>query len=68
MILKPYNKLHICPDCSETKDIVMVEIQGVYDGALYCHCQQCNTNWHRFPEGNYIHDKAERWASEVTDA
>lgn len=59
--LKEYNKLHICPDCTETKNIVLVEVQGIYDGALYFQCQHCPTAWHRFPKGDYIREKAEAW-------
>ena len=61
-ILKPYNRFNRCPDCSEEKDVVLIEVQGLYDGALYIRCKHCNTNWHRFPKGHYLNDRAQKWA------
>lgn len=29
-----------------------VEVQGVYDGALYLMCVVCSSTRHRFPEGH----------------
>jgi formate dehydrogenase maturation protein FdhE len=65
LTLKPYNKLQVCPDCSETKDIIYIEVQGVYDGALYIECRHCGTCFHRFPPGHYIREKADQWLEEL---
>ena len=37
---------------------VMIEVRGVYDGALYYKCTKCGYRYHRFPEGHYLHERA----------
>lgn len=44
----------MCPACSSPK-FIYVELFDVYDGALYCECQDCGHAFHRFPEGYYLH-------------
>lgn len=63
--LKPYHKSNeVCSECGQhTTGITYVEVQGLYDGALYLECQHCDTRWHRFPEGHYLHAKVERWVN-----
>lgn len=46
---------------------IAVEVHGVYDGALYYMCPDCNGTWHRWPETHrlfeaaapFIHDSQE---------
>lgn len=42
-----------------------IEVSGVYDGGLfYAHVPQtggCGFAWHRWPEGNYLRQKADRY-------
>lgn len=61
LVLKPYNKLEICPDCNQVNCNILVEILGVYDGGLYWKCKHCGTCWHRFPVGHYIRERADKW-------
>lgn len=51
-----------CPTCGEQG--VMAEVRGVYDGGLFWMClAEDHAPWHRWPEGNSLHEKAERvWA------
>ena len=37
---------------------VLVEVMGVYDGAIYFECKTCGVRWHRFPEGHWLWKKA----------
>ena len=58
--------------CDETHT-VLVEVRGVYDGALHFHCTACRADWHRFPAGDWRHDKANAlvgcaWCLEGPDA
>lgn len=39
-----------------------VEIQGLYDGALFLQCEVCGAWRHRFPAGHYLRERAERVA------
>lgn len=50
-----------CPNKCTLEYPVLVEIQGVYDGALFFHCEVCKLSWHRWPEGHYLHEKAKRF-------
>jgi predicted RNA-binding Zn-ribbon protein involved in translation (DUF1610 family) len=38
-----------------------VEIRGVYDGVLFWECPECGHAWHRFPETDYRHAKAQEY-------
>lgn len=38
---------------------VLMEIPGVYDGGLFMVCPFCDGAWHRWPEGHYLHKRAE---------
>lgn len=38
-----------CPN-GHTGSAVMVEIQGVYDGGLFWHCDECEISWHRWAD------------------
>lgn len=38
-----------------------VEIPGVYDGILFWTCPDCGGAWHRFPEGDYRRERAEKY-------
>jgi hypothetical protein len=37
-----------------------VEVRGVYDGVLLWQCPDCGGRWHRWPEGHYLRDRAEK--------
>ena len=45
--------------CACPSRITAVEVLGVYDGALYFECLACRAVWHRFPEGDWRHSRAE---------
>jgi len=45
---------------------IMVEIRGVYDGGLYFVCPDCGGKYHRWPEGDWRHDKAKEYV-DATD-
>ena len=49
--------------CCRTPRPVLVEIQGVYDGGLFYECATCQTRWHRFPEGHWLHARAARYVT-----
>ena len=65
--------MNACPHCNgslvgEPRDdrpgehyslAVLVEIQGVYDGALFYSCPHCRYAWHRFEEGHDLHKRAQ---------
>ena len=38
-----------------------IEIRGEYDGVLFWQCPECGCTWHRFPESDYRHAKAEKY-------
>ncbi len=42
---------------------IMVEVQGVYDGGLYLLCPDCGGTWHRWPEGDWRHERAKAYVS-----
>ena len=48
--------------CPEIR-IVGVEVQGVYDGALYWTCRDCGARWHRWGEGHPLRATAEPYVS-----
>lgn len=35
-----------------------IEVQGVYDGVLFWKCPFCAHEWHRWPEGHPLRQKA----------
>jgi predicted RNA-binding Zn-ribbon protein involved in translation (DUF1610 family) len=39
------------------------EIPGVYDGVLYWFCPDCGGKWHRWPEGHYLRNRAEKYVT-----
>jgi hypothetical protein len=41
--------------------MVLVEIQGVYDGGLFWECAACGKQKHRFPTSHPLRIKAERY-------
>ena len=45
---------------------ILMEIRGVYDGGLFWMCPDCGCRWHRWPEGHYLHDLAEKHIHEFT--
>lgn len=47
---------------------IMVEIRGVYDGGLFYQCPDCGGRWHRWPEGHYLRERAERYINEPEEA
>lgn len=44
-----------------------VQIRGEYDGVLYWQCPDCGGTWHRFPEGDYRRERAEKYIGPVRD-
>lgn len=63
--LKPYNQLGICPDCNQARHHICVEVRGIYDGGLYWRCGHCGANWHRWPQGHYIRQRADQWLEQI---
>lgn len=63
----------VCPECGKGQgaeipgspgdhysDIIMVEIQGVYDGGLFYMCPFCDHLWHRWsPEDKRLYAAAD---------
>jgi hypothetical protein len=48
-----------CPRCGGAdKEIIGVEIRGVYDGVLYWECGVCNHAWNRWPVEHALFDLA----------
>lgn len=45
--------------CCQTPRPILVEIRGVYDGALFYECRTCAYRWHRFPEGHWLRATAD---------
>lgn len=45
---------------------IMVEIPGIYDGGLFHQCPDCGYRWHRWPEGDWRHERAESYVAAVT--
>lgn len=41
-----------------------VEIMGQYDGVLYWKCPDCGWAFQRWPEGHYLHDRAEQFINQ----
>lgn len=37
-----------------------IQVMGDYDGVLYWKCPDCGGVWNRWPEGHYLHARAER--------
>ena len=37
-----------------------VQIRGVYDGVLFWQCPKCSGRWHRWPEGHFLRERAEK--------
>lgn len=48
-------------DGREYSHEIGVEIQGVYDGALFWMCPRCEHKRHRWPENDFRHARAERY-------
>lgn len=46
--------------------LIGVEVQGIYDGILYWQCPDCGGRWHRFPEGDPLRERAERYVAAST--
>lgn len=42
-----------------------IEVRGVYDGVLYWKCPSCGGVWHRFPPGDYRHERAKEYVEGV---
>lgn len=38
-----------------------VEISGEYDGVLFWRCPDCGKAWHRWPEGTWQRDAAQKY-------
>lgn len=55
-------------ECREARDIVMIEVLGVYDGALYWECRSCNARGHRFEAGDWRHEKARKYVENPVPA
>lgn len=58
-----------CPKCG-SKNYVMVEVWGQYDGGLYWLCEETHDNggpfaWHRWPTGHYLNHRAQRFINIV---
>lgn len=49
-----------CPRCGSSATVT-VEIPGVYDGGLYRSCFACGHAWHRWPEGDWRRERANRY-------
>jgi hypothetical protein len=39
------------------KNMIDIEISGVYEGVLYHRCNSCRTHWHRFNGKQYTRDE-----------
>lgn len=59
--------LTACPHCrSSLSDgkggcrAILIEIRGVYDGALLWGCPVCDLRWHRWPPGHPLRERAHR--------
>ena len=52
-----------CPACGSTR-VIGCEVRGVYDGVLYWLCGDCEHKWNRWPEGHYLHQRAEKHMAE----
>lgn len=52
-----------CPQCANDNGSAIIghEVRGVYDGVLVWGCMGCGHLWNRWPEGHYLHAKAEEW-------
>lgn len=53
----------VCPKCESTKEIVGIEVQGIYDGVLFWECQICAHRFHRFPLGDRLRERAEEFVN-----
>lgn len=54
-----------CPKCQSDKQIG-IEISVAYDGVLFWRCEECGTNYHRFPEEfTGLRAKAEKYIKEI---
>ena len=49
------------PTGEHYKREIGVVIRGVYDGVLFWRCPACGGAWHRFPEGHYLQERANRF-------
>jgi Zn-finger nucleic acid-binding protein len=68
-------KYDLCPLCGANlvyevegktySRCIGVEIQGVYDGMLFYQCPDCDGRWHRFPEGDPLHERARKYVDRV---
>lgn len=41
-------------------EMTYVEVPGVWDGALYLHCETCKRWRHRFPPGDYRRERGHK--------
>ncbi len=60
-----------CPKCGD-KNPIMVEVRGVYDGALYWLCNfdhdgQGDFAWHRWPMGSYQNTQAQPYIDKINE-
>lgn len=49
-----------CPRCQAVDSVVGCQVHGVYDGILFWECVEDGTRWHRWPEGHYLRERAEK--------
>jgi len=47
----------ICPKCKDTNPWI-IEVRGVYDGALIWECRACRHRWPRFAENTPLYKRA----------
>lgn len=63
------NRLERLPDdcvCGKflSTNMMLVQIRGHYDGALFFMCTNCDQLYHRWPKGTYQRDMAEAYLYE----
>lgn len=49
----------------EYSHLLGIEISAIYDGILYWQCPNCNHRTNRWPEGHFLHDRAEHWIAQA---
>lgn len=49
-----------CPKCHAAEPVAGIVVRGLYDGVLFWECLEDGTRWHRWPEGHYLRERAEK--------
>lgn len=54
------------PHTADNRNIIGIEVQGVYDGILVWQCPYCAAMWPRFPDGTWKWSKGLDYIDTVT--